>query len=67
MDNRIDAIRQQQIYRVNPVSLYERRAQQNTIEKSNIFSNSNNSNYNLNHPAVAGGNSNRASVLDLLA
>jgi len=67
MDNRIDAIRQQQIYRVNPVSLYERRNERNSLEKTNIFSNSNNSNYNLNHPAIAGGSSGRASVLDLLA
>ena len=65
MDNRIDAIRQHQIYRVNPVNLFERREQQGVLEKSNIFS-SQNSTYNPYHPAIAG-NSGRGEVLDLLA
>ena len=62
--NGIEAIQQQQIYRVNPVNLFERREQSSRSDFANIFANQ--SNYNLNHPAVAGSPT-QARNLDLLA
>lgn len=60
--NGIEAIQQQQIYRVNPINLFERREQSGRQE--NIFAQQNG--FNLNHPVVAGSPV-QARNLDLLA
>jgi len=64
--NGIDAIQQQQIYRVNPVNLFERREQNNNPKSyGNIFTQGQ-FGYNLEHPVVAGSPT-QARNLDLLA
>ncbi len=56
--NSVKAIQPNNIYRVNPVNLFENRKQ-----NSNLF---NNSEYNLNHPKVFGSET-QARTLDFLA
>lgn len=63
--NGIDAIQQQQIYRVNPINLFERREQNNQKSYGNIFSEGK-FGYNLDHPVVAGSPT-QARNLDILA
>lgn len=69
MINGIDKIQPNNIFRVNPVQLFDNNNRQNRTENnpfnSSLFSQQTNGNYNLSHPRVAGGA--QANSLDLLA
>ena len=67
MINGIDRVQPNNIFKVNPVQLFENNRQSRTENNpfnSGLFSQQTNGNYNLNHPRVAGGAS--ANNLDLL-
>lgn len=69
MINGIKAVQPNNIFKVNPVQLFDNNNKQYRTENnpfnSSLFSQQTNGNYNLNHPRVAGGAS--ANNLDLLA
>ncbi len=69
MINGIDKIQPNNIFRVNPVQLFDNNNRQNRTENnpfnSSLFSQQTNGAYNLSHPRVAGGA--QANSLDLLA
>ena len=66
--NGIDAIQPINMFRVNPVNLFENSRQNKGINtfNSGLFAQQTNSNYNLNHPRVLGSET-QARHLDLLA
>ncbi len=67
--NRINAIQANNFYRVNSVNLFENSSNKLNSQRaanSGLFSSQTNSNYNLNHPKVAGSET-QAKHLDLLA
>lgn len=65
--NPIKAIQQNNIFKVNPVSLYGNREQYgNNKLDSGLFSSQSGGNYNLNHPKVIGSET-QAKFLDLMA
>jgi len=71
MINSIDAVKQQNIYRVNAVNIFENNnrngiAERNNIFNSSLFAQQYNENYNPNHPMVRGSET-QARYLDLLA
>ena len=70
MVNSIDAIQQRNIYKVDAVSFFGNNrnstAAQNNIFSSNLFAQQDNNEYNLNHPLVAGSET-QAQCFDLLA
>ena len=69
MINSIDAIKQQNIYRVNAVNLFENDRFGNrsaNIFNSGLFTAQDNNNYNPNHPMIKG-SATQARHLDLLA
>ncbi len=70
MINGIDAIQQQNIYRVNAVNLFENSpsgaAQRTNRFNSGLFAQQTNDTYNPNHPMVRGSET-QARHLDLLA
>ena len=65
----IDKIQPNNIFRENPVQLFDNNNRQNRTENnpfnSSLFSQHTNGTYNLSHPRVAGGA--QANSLDLLA
>ena len=69
MINGIDKIQPNNIFKVNPVQLFDNNNRQNRTENnpfnSSLFSQQTNGSYNLSHPRVAGGA--QANSLDLLA
>lgn len=68
MINGIDKIQHNNIFKVNPVQLFENNRQSRTENNpfnSGLFAQQTNTDFNLNHPKVAGSNS--ANNLDLLA
>lgn len=65
--NTIDAIQRQNIFRVQPVNLFENRGQKEANKfDSGLFTAQENNIFNLNHPKVAGSET-QARSLDLLA
>ncbi len=63
--NGIDAIQRNNIFRVNPINLFENRSKNDEF-KSGLFEQQTNKNFNLNHPKVAGSET-QARNLDFLA
>lgn len=64
--NTIDAIQRQNIFRVQPVNLFENRGQQEGNKfDSGLFTAQDNNIFNLNHPKVSGSET-QARNLDLL-
>lgn len=64
----IKAVQANNIFKVNPVQMFENSRQnrtENNLFNSSLFAQQTNGNYNLSHPRVAGGTS--ANSLDLLA
>lgn len=70
MINSIDAIQQQNIYRVNAVNLFENNrsgvAERNNRFNTGLFAQQTNGDYNPNHPMIKGSET-QARHLDLLA
>lgn len=67
--NGIEAIQPNNIFKVNPVNLFENRPQNPAVSNrfdSGLFTRQDNNSYNLNHPRVVGSET-QAKHLDLLA
>ncbi len=66
--NGIEAIQPINIFRVNPVNLFENNRQNKSVNSFNtgLFAQQANNNYNLNHPRIIGSQT-QARHLDLLA
>ncbi len=67
--NGIEAIRSNNIFRVNAVNLFENSRQNRAVSNrfdTGLFAQQSNNDYNLNHPRVAGSET-QARHLDLLA
>lgn len=65
--NTIDAIQRQNIFRVQPINLFENRSQKGAGNfDSGLFKPQENNIFNLNHPKVSGSET-QAGFLDLLA
>ncbi len=67
--NGIEAIQPNNIFKVNPVNLFENRPQKSAVSNrfdSGLFARQDNNSYNLNHPRVVGSET-QAKHLDLLA
>ena len=64
--NGIKPIQANNVFRVNPINLFESRGGSNAQLNGGLFARQSNSEFNLNHPKVAGSEIN-AKFLDLLA
>lgn len=64
--NGIKPIQPNNIFRVNPINFFESRGGSNAQLNGGLFAGQSNSEFNLNHPKVAGSDVN-AKYLDLLA